>query len=390
MKKQIFIILAMACCAVLKAQNSDTYEIEKLSEPNFPITIVPADQLYQKIGQNLIKISVTDDLVHNDAHPVLGGFLRAYKDHRPVTISPDIMWLLICQGFGQHVNNNAEALRSKFVDFQGQKELNVVREVDSETTMKTFPWESVFPEFVDKISECTGKELGETLSANFTTTTPTSLIASQITIMESMKKYFKYKVLMIGCGIPSVTIEGTVEDWEKILVKLDFISQYDLKWWTSELKPVIQKIIDTKKGKKFDKNFWMDMVKFHREGLYGSYVDVDGWLLKFYPYYSNGEKANLKKIGGIGVFPSELVRVPFTFCVMSDGKIPKKIYKMEFWAGFMGLKQDNKTFNLKPEIGWAVNLLEDDEDKEKSEENSDQTKAGLISSFSKLTQKNKN
>ncbi|MFV0418292.1 MAG: DUF4419 domain-containing protein [Dysgonomonas sp.] len=362
MKKQFFIVLAVVYCSVMNAQNSDTYEIEKLSTPDHPIAIVPAGQLYQKIEQNLIKISVTDDLVLNDAHPVLGGFLKAYKEHRPVTISPDIMWLLICQGFGQHVNNNAEELRNKFVDFQGQKELTVARSVSPDTDMKTFPWEGVFPEFVDKIAEYTGKELTKNLSADFTTTTKASLISSQITIMESMKKYFKYKVIMTGCGIPSVTIEGTVEDWKKILVKLDFLSRYDLEWWISEVKPIVQKIIDTKQGKKFDKNFWMNMVKFHREGLYGSYTDVDGWLLKFYPYYSDGKRANFKKISGIGIFPPELVRVPFIFCINSSDGATIKSYKMEFWSGFMGLKQNEKTFNLKPEIGWAINLLPENEE----------------------------
>lgn len=51
---------------------------------------------------------------------------------------------------------------------------------------------------------------------------------------------------MIGCGIPEVTIEGSVEDWEEIIRRLDYLSKYDLKWWTTELKPVIRKIIDSK------------------------------------------------------------------------------------------------------------------------------------------------
>jgi hypothetical protein len=332
-----------------------------LTKPDRIIPTVSTDQLYKKFEQNLIKISITDDLVLNDAHPVLGGFLKAYKEHRPVTTSPDIMWLLICQGFGQHVNNNAEKLRENFVNFQGQKELEVVREVSPDTDLTTFPWDGIFPEFVDKIAEYTGKELTETLSAAFTTTTASSLIASQITIMESMKKYFKYKVIMIGCGIPSITIEGTVEDWEKIQTKLDFLSQYDLKWWTSELKPIIQKIINTKKGK-FDKNFWMDMVRYHREGVYGSYTDIDGWLLKFYPYYNDGERANLKKIDNIEKLPSEIVRVPFVFCIDFPNGTRSKSYRTEFWSGFMGLHQDNETYNLKPEIGWAINFLQENEE----------------------------
>lgn len=361
MKKQLILsitlllIFSLSCFA---QSNVDTYQIEKLSEPEDLISAVSPEKLYERVKQNLVKISIKEDLVINESQPVLGGFLRAYKEHRPVTISPDIMWLLICQGFGQHVNNNAEELRDKFVNFKGQKELVVEREVTSGIDLASFPWESIFPEFVEKIANYTGEELTKTLSADFTTTTEASLIASQITIMESMKKFFKYRVVMVGCGIPSVTIEGTVADWQKILTKLDVLAQYDLDWWISELKPVIQEIINTKSGK-FNKEFWMDMIRFHREGLYGSYNDIDGWLLKFYPYDKFGKRNDLKKLENInmGNYPPELVRVPFVLEVRSSDGASIKTMNMEFWAGFMGLYQNEDTYNLKPAIGWAINSL---------------------------------
>ena len=67
MKKRFFIILAVICCSSINAQKSDTYEIEKLSRSDYPIAVVPMVQLYQKIEQNLVL---------NDAHPVLDAFHR--------------------------------------------------------------------------------------------------------------------------------------------------------------------------------------------------------------------------------------------------------------------------------------------------------------------------
>jgi hypothetical protein len=210
-----------------------------------------------------------------------------------------------------------------------------------------------------------------------------------------MKEFFDYKVIMVGCGIPEVTIEGSVADWEKINKRLDHLSKYDLKWWTSELKPVIQKIIDTKKGK-LDKAFWMNMVKYHKIGVYGAYDGIDGWLLKFYPYLEGGKslvatarklqdpgnimtasapaaldinpgkigkrtinlkRSEFKKIKSVGDLPKEMACVPFIFEIQDDAKNALSSSKMEFWAGFMGIKQNQKTFNVKPEIGWAVNSL---------------------------------
>lgn len=66
----------------------------------------------------------------------------------------------------------------------------------------------------------------------------------------------------------------------------------------------------------------------------------------------------MKTIANINNLPYEIVRVPFLFHIV-DKDSPEKVLKMEFWAGFMGLKQDDQTFNLKPEIGWAINLVSD-------------------------------
>lgn len=32
--------------------------------------------------------------------------LTAYSDHKPIVITPDVLWLLICQGFAAHVKKN--------------------------------------------------------------------------------------------------------------------------------------------------------------------------------------------------------------------------------------------------------------------------------------------
>ena len=41
-------------------------------------------------------------------HPVLTGYYLAFLDHYPVVLSPDILWMLILQGFSHHVKLNHE------------------------------------------------------------------------------------------------------------------------------------------------------------------------------------------------------------------------------------------------------------------------------------------
>ena len=83
-------------------------------------------------------MSVTDDLVELDKKPVITGYLRAYQNHYPITISPDIVRLLICQGPSQYVNNNSEELRSMFVDFEGKKMLTVIRDMSGTAGLDFF------------------------------------------------------------------------------------------------------------------------------------------------------------------------------------------------------------------------------------------------------------
>ncbi|MEJ2881600.1 DUF4419 domain-containing protein [Pedobacter sp. GR22-6] len=391
-KLNLLFLLLILSVEGLFAQ-SKTYHIEDLTKPEKLLPTVHASRLFDNVDKNFLKLSVSESLVDLGTRPVITGYLRAYQNHYPVTISPDIAWLLICQGFSHHINQNPEKLRSKFVNFEGKKMLTVQRDMKGTEGLAVFPWETVFPEFAQQIACYTGQKLIDNLSADFTTSTPTSVIAGQITIMESMKEFFNYKVIMMGCGIPDVTVEGTVKDWEKILTRLDYLADYELEWWTSELKPVIQKIIDTKKGK-LDKDFWMNMVKYHKTGVYGSYDGIDGWLLKFYPYLEGGappmkaaaatagssealvnfpvantddpgwksrpiylRRSDFKEIKSVGLLPKEIANVPFLFEVQSGDQKIVATYRMEFWAGFMGVKQDPKSFNVKPEIGWAVNKL---------------------------------
>ena len=55
-------------------------------------------------------------------HPVVAAAHRAFMDHRPLCLSPDIIWLMICQGVPNHINVNADALRSRFVRHEGRSD----------------------------------------------------------------------------------------------------------------------------------------------------------------------------------------------------------------------------------------------------------------------------
>lgn len=140
----------------------------------------------------------------------------------------------------------------------------------SEKLLKTFlnhkslmteeDWKIIFLDFVSQISEYTGKDVKNTLKPEFTTTTPVSLAVGQLTIMATMKHYFNYKVFVIGYGFPHITIEGSIEDWTKIVDKLSNLAKYQFELFTGKIISNINEIIETKKGY-INNEFWKRMLK---------------------------------------------------------------------------------------------------------------------------------
>lgn len=57
--------------------------------------------------------------------PNMNGFVNAlhlaFADDLEFTMTPDMLWTVIIQGFSQHINANAEKYRSKFVSHEGKK-----------------------------------------------------------------------------------------------------------------------------------------------------------------------------------------------------------------------------------------------------------------------------
>ncbi|OHT16298.1 uncharacterized protein TRFO_13310 [Tritrichomonas foetus] len=291
-----------------------------------------------------------DELVEFGNHSVLQGFVCAYIEHRPITISPDIIWLLIVQGFSYHVEFNAEKLRSKFVNFKNRKKLAV--DVNMFNFRDKNQWEDIFPQFVNKIQSYTGEKLMNTLTPDFTTTTKTSLAVGQISIMAAMKQYFKYRLSAAGCGLPSVTIEGSKEDWIKIQERVSFLEQFELKWWTSKLQPIIQEIIHTKDGN-VNKNFWLRMIRYKDSDAAYEPSIIDGWFVTFFPYDAVGHKMSLDYINDDDEMPKEMLKVPFELKLFIP-RLMREYFDCEMYGGFIGLRQDPETFNLKPEIGWVI------------------------------------
>ena len=343
-------LLLLSSTSQAQEQKSISFDIEKLKAPERLLQECDGRAVIQNIAPQTVAHSpVNEKMVDMGAHPFFNGIYCAYADHRPFELSPDMIWLLICQGFSHHINNNAEELRHMFVSHEGKESLVVKMESGSLNDPQT--WAGVFPQFIEEASKSTGPELFTTLTPDFSTTTPTTRIATQITALESVQSYFEFIVLRVACGIPKITLKGSPEDWKQLLNKANALRKYKLDWWIDEIEPVLKQCIAASEGS-IDKPFWRNMFKYHNEKTYGQPLIIDGWIVKFFPYNNKRERNDLKSVRSADNLPDERAVVDFTLVNVYPGKIDPEA--MQFVAGFTGLSQDHKTMCLRPEIGWLV------------------------------------
>ena len=344
-------------------QHSSSYQIAN--------TVVKYNSADYRNG--VIKSSIDgDSLISFGTHSFYKGMINAYASHRGIVLSPDVIWLLISQGFAAHVNLNSEELRNKIVYHQGKKTLEVESHKNLLLETDKVNWDSIFGEFEKQIRSNTKNNIADIITADFSTTGRTEKIASQITLMESVKSYFEYKVMTLGCGIPDITLTGTPDDWRKVREKAQSLKGYGMDWWIDSLDPILKQFVDASQGT-VDTEFWTEMVGSANTRKIGCGIPskdavntelmFDGWFTTFYPYNAFGDRISGMLTYNARLLP-EVVETPFVYEVRDyDGTVLAK-YDMQLYAGIIGLSEDPANGALKPEIGWMVRCIMSDEERD--------------------------
>ncbi len=375
---------------IKKSEGSITFVVdENLPAPKGHLELKDGAQIAKwKVGDGknkntIVATSFGDAKLWNSNHNAMFDMLmKAYAEHRPVVLSPDDVWLCISQGFAQHVNKNAEALRDKLVFHEDKMTLKVDSLLqigggdngndndndngnDNENDklddagMGLVDWQEVFDGLVNIMKENTKGEIVDNMCAAFSTTTVESRIASQITLMNAMQPFFKYVgEFSAACGIPYITLKGTEEDWQCVLDKARRLEQYDLKWWTDKLCPVLEEFVKTAQGKP-DHQFWRCMMtQIPIDKLRGGGcsrikpTEFDGWFLCLFPYDSNGRTP--AKVTMRHDMPNSFKSTDFLYRLKDDyGNLLTEI-PLTFAAGFAGVEESEESYELSLRIGWLV------------------------------------
>merc|ERR1712080_544227 len=134
------------------------------------------------------------------------------------------------------------------------------------------------------------------LECQFSTSTSTDVIVSNIALMDTVKHYFNFQ-MMCECGIPSIELTGTLGDWKYIRKKAnELTNRFELQWWGKHLLPVLDQFIVACTGKP-DVMFWKSVCNLYgASGGWSSYVT--GWVQVLFPYIRSG--GHLKQNNALG------------------------------------------------------------------------------------------
>ncbi|RIB26887.1 hypothetical protein C2G38_1896745, partial [Gigaspora rosea] len=220
------------------------------------------------------------------------AIIHAYNYHQHLRLSPDDIWLTISQGVSRHINYNDGKFRRNFVKHEGQETVSIVGDDILSFNPNENTLEGNWPEAVNRLVRETDKrvekiDLAQFLECDFSTTTSSSLTASRIVLLDMVKAYFKYNIGFC-CGIPKVTLEGTLEDWTKLQEKVIKLRNLNLEldFWLDRLEPVIWKLVYTYRGE-IDEDFWSKIINMQCYGS-GGQAKINGWIAAFFPYDRTG------------------------------------------------------------------------------------------------------
>ena len=184
------------------------------------------------------------------------GFLQAavtaFSEHYPFIMRPQHIWILILQVVAEHVNRNAQELRSKWIatpvpeqpsGFSGSRHSApggskpeapkialIVDKNDFVLGSPTNDWASVVlsadegneNNFLKQIQRhvVPGTMEDVLIGDMLTGTTTIEHVTMGITVMDALQSYFD-SIMRTLCGFPSITLEGSLADWQLIRSKAE-------------------------------------------------------------------------------------------------------------------------------------------------------------------------
>ncbi|MEU7821556.1 DUF4419 domain-containing protein [Catellatospora sp. NPDC049133] len=353
-----------------------TFAVDDVTPAAGPLPTRPLGELYPDAlaigGDPDLPVLADQDgsgqaVVLNGVHPLLGAIGRAFVDHRPLVLSPDAVWITIAQGVAQHIRLNAEELRPRLVGHSGRTNLTVY--TDGAMPTDAGSWRDIVDLLAKQLdAEITGADLFE---CDFSTSTDVERMVGRVILLDAYSPYFACWLICV-CGIPSITLTGTVEDWRRIRARVDAVADYGLENWCRSLRPILDQFARAAAGD-VDTAFWQRI--YNPADTYGVEI-ITGWATRFYPYLEADGKVDVPnrmldlpideprgrpvknpdpwaRYDGPGI-PSSMVPATLAKAIVNvNDQVTGENRAVALHAGLVGIAQDADG-SLRPVAGWHL------------------------------------
>ncbi|KAF8536740.1 hypothetical protein BDD12DRAFT_849770 [Trichophaea hybrida] len=320
--------------------------------------------------------------------------IESYNKHHNLVLRPDDVWHTIISQFSLYVNANSEKMRSYFVDHEGKRELEV-RAIGSRYSVDFGEMAKSMGKLLDE--NIKDKSLLDWVLPSYSTSTPNDTIIGSILMMCTLKKYFSYK-FMIMCGIPSITLLGTQDDWINLHTRLDKLLEFgpesehpDLHAWHSLLSPTITHFVNAfevfsldatataEPNQKDIRNFFGRICHEISGGSGPTYIS--GWITFFCAFDEHGkwqlQRANAASTASGGSWNGWNPKIDMNDIPPSFGEVDVKVddngtlFDTVMIAGVVGyevLGEGENRNTLTPYTGWWMFTLDEEKARELKEE----------------------
>ncbi|KAJ3502541.1 hypothetical protein NLJ89_g8841 [Agrocybe chaxingu] len=313
-------------------------------------------------GANKYQELLQSSFARNDlsrAQPRQNGLIdtvvAAYCSHHHLVLRPDDIWTAILCQFNLYVNAHSEELRTHFVAHEGKKTLTV----RATGTRYTVDFGNMARQMAEEIHKNVVDEtLKDWILPDFTTTTHHDTVVAAVMMMATLKAYFDY-VFCLDCGIPSITLEGEKEDWEKILRRLDKLDEFgeEPTAWAKMLRPILKRFVDAFDGGKHDTEFWGRICDY-QEGSGVAYIS--GWITAFCFWDTKGKSLagsddSRLEVDGVRYHAVDIKSVPVGYCEVDVLLIDNgDKFECMMVAGHVGSTIEGQRDTLRPLSGWFM------------------------------------
>ncbi|KDO22327.1 hypothetical protein SPRG_12788 [Saprolegnia parasitica CBS 223.65] len=331
------------------ASSSITFAVSPVTPANFsgPLlrdTTTAIDQLPEYVDAGCQRVHQQSPLAMPFVASTMGfldGISKAYAQHLHLVLRPDDIWLALTSQFGLYVDGKIEL------------------EIETAGTVHTVDFGVCATQLVDEMrAHLVDPALADVLLPNFTTTTPHDRITASILTMATMKNFFQYKI-KLSCGIPTVTLLGSVDDWQQIRSRIEHFRAYGerMQTWVDLLSGVLDQFVAAARGEP-DTAFWRSIYDSTYQGCGQRYVS--GWVSVFAVFDGKGRWQGDERTTSSGersTYPIIAVYdLPPGYAAV-DVEIDDNGNKVDaiMLAGHMSYAiQDNNT--VVPQLGWAMAL----------------------------------